>query len=197
QDILRSQPGGRPVSTHLLRQHARAIWDAAVAAVRPDLLVRQSIADNSAALAAALAAAGRIVVVGGGKAGAAMSAGLEEALADRLDRVSGVVNVPAEAVRPLRAIQLHAARPAGSNEPTAAGVEGTRQILELAATAGPEDVVICLLSGGGSALLPAPADSVTLDDKLAVTRLLHACGATIGETNAVRNHLPRRKGGGR
>jgi hydroxypyruvate reductase/glycerate 2-kinase len=179
-----------------LRDHARAMWDAAVAAVRPDALVRQALTAAGTPLSAALANAHRIVVVGGGKAGAAMSAGLEEALADRLDRVTGVVNVPAEAVRPLRAVRLHAARPAGRNEPTAAGVEGTRQMLELAASARPEDVVICLLSGGGSALLPAPTDDITLEDKQAVTRLLLASGATIGEMNAVRKHLSRLKGGG-
>jgi hydroxypyruvate reductase/glycerate 2-kinase len=184
------------MSADLLRRHARAIWDAAVAAVHPEALVREAVTAPDSPLARALATARRIIVVGGGKAGAAMCAGLEEALADRLDRITGVVNVPAEAVRPLRAIRLHAARPAGSNEPTAAGVEGVRQILELAESAGPEDVVICLLSGGGSALLPAPPDGITLDDKQAVTRLLHASGATINEMNAVRKHLSRFKGGG-
>jgi hydroxypyruvate reductase/glycerate 2-kinase len=124
-----------------------------------------------------------------------MSAAVEEALADRLDRVTGVVNVPAGAVRRLRAIRLHAGRPDGSNQPTAEGVEGTRQILELVAGAGPEDVVLCLLSGGGSALLPAPVDGVALADKQGVTLLLHACGATINEMNAVRKHLSKVKGG--
>jgi hydroxypyruvate reductase/glycerate 2-kinase len=180
------------MSAEQLRADARAIWDAAVAAVRPDVLVRDYLLDH----AALTADARRVIVVGGGKAGAAMSAGLEHALADRLDRVAGVVNVPAEAVRPLRAIRLHAARPAGSNEPTAAGVAGTEEMLDLVRRTGPEDVVVYLLSGGGSALLPAPAEGVTLDDKQAVTRLLHACGATIGEMNTVRKHLSRFKGGG-
>jgi hydroxypyruvate reductase/glycerate 2-kinase len=180
----------------MLRQHARAIWDAAVAAVRPDVLVREAVSSPHSPLAQALATARRVIVVGGGKAGAAMTAGLEVGLADRLDRVTGIVNVPAEAVQTLRSIRLHAARPAGSNEPTAAGVEGTRQIMELVSSAGPDDVVVCLISGGGSALLPAPTDDITLDDKQAVTRLLHACGATIGEMNTVRKHLSRFKGGG-
>jgi hydroxypyruvate reductase/glycerate 2-kinase len=69
-------------------------------------------------------------------------------------------------------------------------------MLKLVGSATADDVVICLLSGGGSALLSAPADGVSLDDKQAVTRLLHACGATIGEMNAVRKHLSRIKGGG-
>ncbi len=184
------------MSDSQLRTHARAIWDAAVAAVRPQELIRAAFESPESALARAVQAARLVIVVGGGKAGAAMSAGLEGALADRLDRVTGVVNVPAEAVQPLQAIRLHAARPAGSNEPTAAGVEGTRQILELAAAAGPDDVVICLLSGGGSAILPAPAEGISLEDKQAVTRLLSAAGATIVELNAVRKHLSRFKGGG-
>src|SRR5439155_739564 len=106
----------------------------------------------------------------------------------------GIVNVPADAVRPLQHIVLHAARPAASNHPTADGVRGAEQMLALLGSAGPEDVAICLLSGGGSALLPAP-DGVSLEDKQAVTRLLHACGATIHEMNAVRKHLSRVKGG--
>ena len=68
-------------------------------------------------------------------------------------------------------------------------------MLRLLGSAGPDDVAVCLLSGGGSALLPAPAEGVTLDDKQAVTKLLHACGATIDEMNAVRKHLSRVKGG--
>jgi hydroxypyruvate reductase/glycerate 2-kinase len=183
------------MTTDLLRAHARAIWDAAVAAVRPDDLVRRAVATDTR-LADALRGARRIIVVGGGKAGAAMAAGLEDGLGDRLDRVSGVVNVPAGMEKPLRAVRLHVARPAGTNEPTAAGVAGTEEMLRLAADARPEDVVVCLLSGGGSALLPAPADGVSLQDKQAVTRLLHACGATIGDLNAVRKHLSRFKGGG-
>jgi hydroxypyruvate reductase/glycerate 2-kinase len=178
-----------------LRAHARSIWQAAVDAARPEPLVREALRDAPPALRAALDAAPHIFVVGGGKAGAAMSAGLEEALADRLDRVSGLVNVPAECVRPLKRVRLHPARPAGSNHPTAHGVAGSVQMLEMLRSAGPEDVALCLLSGGGSALLPAPADDVPLADKQEVTRLLHGCGATIGEMNAVRKHLSRIKGG--
>ena len=179
----------------LLRGHARAIWEAAVAAARPENLIRAAFADQALDIAAAVSKARRIVVVGAGKAGAAMSAGLEECLAGALERMDGLVNVPAGSVRPLHAVHLHGARPDGSNEPTAEGVAGTRRILELVAGAGPEDVGICLLSGGGSALLPAPVEGVSLDDKQKVTRLLHACGATINEMNAVRKHLSAVKGG--
>lgn len=172
-----------------LRTHARIIWDAAVAAANPEVLVREAALNE-------FADAKRILVVGGGKAGAMMAAGLEAALAGRLDRIEGIVNVPAGSERPLRKILLHPGRPAGSNHPTAAGVGGTERMLQLLATAGPDDVAVCLLSGGGSALLPAPAPGVSLEDKQAVTKLLHACGATINEMNAVRKHLSRVKGGG-
>ncbi len=124
-----------------------------------------------------------------------MSAAFEDVLAGDLGRVEGLVNVPADAVRPLRAIRLHPARPAGTNQPTAEGVAGACQMLDLFAGAGPDDVAVCLFSGGGSALLPAPVHGVTLEDKQQITATLHACGATINEMNAVRKHLSRIKGG--
>ncbi len=119
-----------------LRTHARAIWHAAVAAVGPEPLVRHALAD----LADELRAAPRILVVGAGKAGAAMAAAVEEVLADRLNRVEGIVNVPMDAVRPLQKIRLHAARPAATNFPTAEGVAGADEMLRLAKSAGPNDV---------------------------------------------------------
>jgi glycerate 2-kinase len=178
-----------------LRANARAIWQAAVDAARPEDLIGAAFRDPALRLRATLEQAPRILVVGAGKAGAAMSAAVETALADVLGRVEGIINVPADSVQPLRRIRLHASRPAGVNAPTPEGVAGTRQILDLMAGAGAEDVALCLLSGGGSALLPAPVEGVTLDDKQQVTRLLHACGATIGEMNTVRKHLSRVKGG--
>ena len=113
----------------------------------------------------AIQRADRALVVGGGKAGAAMATAGEEALADRLGRVEAGVNVPAESGAPVQAIRLHAARPAGTNQPTAEGVAGARQMLDLRRSAGPDDVALCLLSGGGSALLPAPVEGVSLADK--------------------------------
>jgi glycerate 2-kinase len=177
--------------SEVLRNHARRIWHAAVESARPEPLVRRALTD----LAGALREAPRILVLGAGKAGAAMAEAVERALADRLDRIDGVVNVPAEAVKPLQKIRLHAARPAATNVPTAAGVAGAQEMLRLAKSAGSNDVALCLLSGGGSALLPAPAEGVSLADKLAVTKLLHQCGATINEMNAVRKHLSAIKGG--
>ena len=170
------------------REHARAIWNAAVDAVRPAPLVE-------AALRGAMSDAARVLVVGAGKAGPGMAVGLETALAHRLDSVEGLVNVPAGMSAPLESVRLHSARPQSVNEPRPEGVAGTEEMLRLIATAGPDDAVVCLLSGGGSALLPAPAEGLTLDDKLAVTKLLHMSGATIDEMNCVRKHLSRVKGG--
>ena len=186
------------------REHALAVWNAAVDAVRPEPLVRAALADERA-----VHDAPRVIVIGAGKAGPGMAAGLESALADRLDRIEGLVNVPARAhlagqsqgagrggmTANLKRVQLHAARPQGVNEPTAEGVSGAEEMLRLLQTAGPDDVAVCLLSGGGSALLPAPAEGVSLADKQAVTKLLHRCGATIDEMNCVRKHLSRVKGG--
>jgi hydroxypyruvate reductase/glycerate 2-kinase len=175
------------------RRHALAIWQAAVAAAAPERLIAAAL--NAPALQDPIRSARRLIVVGAGKAGAAMSAAVEETLADSLERIEGWVNVPAEVVRPLKRIRLHAARPIGTNQPTAEGVAGTREIIQLVRSAGPEDVLLCLLSGGGSALMPAPAKGVTLEDKQAITLLLHACGATINEMNCVRKHLSDVKGG--
>lgn len=175
------------------RADALAVWHRAVAAALPQPLVEREL--TAGPHAAAVRSAPRVVVVGAGKAGAGMAAGLEAALAEHLDRVDGLVNVPEGTDAPLKRVRLHPARPAGANEPTAAGVAGTEEMLRLLAGAGPDDVAVCLLSGGGSALLPAPTAGVTLADKLAVTRLLHRSGATIGEINAVRKHLSAVKGG--
>jgi glycerate 2-kinase len=176
----------------ILRAHARSIWDTAVAAVEPFTLVRQAL-EVGGALHTAAARAARVLVVGGGKAGAAMAAGVEAALPGA--RLEGIVNVPAGTQRPTRVIRLHQARPAGTNHPTMDGVVGSRQMLALLAGAGPDDLALCLLSGGGSALLPAPAPGLSLEDNLAMTRLLHASGATIDEMNCVRKHLSQLKGG--
>lgn len=97
--------------------------------------------------------------------------------------------------RGTKAIKLHPARPAGSNFPTEAGVAGAEEMLRLLSSAGPTDTAVCLISGGGSALLPAPVAGVTLAEKLLVTKLLTGCGAAIHEMNCVRKHLSRVKGG--
>lgn len=187
-----------------LRDDALKIWRTAVDAVDSRRLTAANVAVAGEELRVgdesfALGSVRRIVVVGGGKAGAGMAAGLEGALGSKLleeKQVSGLLNVPADCVTTLRRIEVHGARPAGKNEPTAEGVAGTRRILDLVAQAEPDDLVICLISGGGSALLPAPIEGVSLADKQAVTRFLSAAGADITELNTVRKALSRIKGGG-
>lgn len=140
----------------------------------------------------------RLLVVGAGKAGSAMTAALEETLVQLgvdLNRLDGWVNVPNETIVPVRKIHLHPSRPLGTNEPTDQALFGAERILELVSSAGPEDLLFCLISGGGSALLPLPAEGISLAEKQQVVRLLHRCGATIQEMNAVRKHISRIKGG--
>lgn len=187
----------------ILRQHAEAIWRAGVAAVDSAKLVRDVVQRDASSLQVCgeileLDQIDRIVVVGAGKAGAGMAAGLESALGPDLVRSKtiGWINVPADCVRPLTAIHLHSARPAGVNEPTAEGVQGSERILELVASLSENDLCLVLLSGGGSALLPAPSVGISLQDKLAVTQFLMRSGATIQELNTVRKRLSRIKGGG-
>src|SRR5262245_2053375 len=187
-----------------LRDDALAIWHAGLVAVRSDRLVRDNLRVQGDRLVIGpeelpLAKIRRIAVVGAGKAGAGMAAGVEQALGPRLleeKQVTGWVNVPADCVRPLAKIQLHAARPAGVNEPTAEGVFGAEKILEIVGSLGPDDLCLCLVSGGGSALLPAPVPGISLADKQALTRHLSAAGANITELNTVRKQLSRIKGGG-
>ncbi len=179
------------------------IWRAGVAAVDASRLVREVLRATPEGLSICgrvypWDSFGRLCVVGAGKAGAGMAAGVEEALGPRwvAERVCGWINVPADCVRRLQKIHLHAARPAGLNEPTAAGVEGSRQILDLVSRLAPNDLCLVLISGGGSALLPAPMAGVTLTEKQLVTRLLMQGGATIHELNTVRKQLSEIKGGG-
>src|SRR5262249_4765796 len=130
-----------------LAADALAIWHAAVDAVRPGDLLPTHVR-NDDRLREAVARAKPVLVVAAGKAGAAMAEALETALGEHLDKVSGLVNVPADAVRPLQRIVLHAARPPASNHPTGYGVSGAEQMLALLDSAGPDDVAVCLISGG-------------------------------------------------
>jgi glycerate 2-kinase len=186
-----------------LRDLTIRIWKAGLHAVDAERLVKNRIEADATSLTIAghtfpLSQTGRLCVVGAGKAGAGMAAGLELALLNTPwdDRLTGWINVPGDCVRSLAHIQLHAARPAGVNEPTLAGVEGAGEILRQVSSLKPEDLCVVLISGGGSALLPAPAKGITLEEKLTATRLLSQSGATIQELNALRKAISRIKGGG-
>lgn len=128
--------------------------------------------------------AGKVLVLGGGKGAAPMAAALESLLGDRID--DGLVVVKYDHDLPLRRIRLaQAAHPV----PDQAGVDASADMLRMAKSAGPDDLVICVFTGGASALTPAPAPGLCLADLQNVTRTLLECGATINQLNAVRKHL--------
>ena len=132
----------------------------------------------------------RIFVVGAGKATMGMAAVLDEILGGRI--AAGVVVVKRGQALPLEHIDvLEAAHPV----PDESSLAGGLRLLEIAAAAGPDDLLIAVVTGGSSALAVAPADGLTLADKIAVNRLLLACGADIVSVNQVRKHLSRLKGG--
>ena len=132
--------------------------------------------------------AGRLVVIGAGKASARMA----EAVEAHYGPCEGLVITRYGYARPCKGIEIvEAAHPV----PDGAGEAATRRMLELVSGLGPDDLVLALISGGGSALLCAPGEGLTLDDKMAVNTALLASGAPIGEMNIVRKHLSRIKGG--
>lgn len=186
------------------RKDALAIWKEGVRAVHAGNLVRGAIRVRGSTLhvgghAIPLGGAAAVRVVGAGKAGRAMARALEAALGPRLieeTALDGWVNVPDDQAGTLRRIVLHGARSSHDNMPTRAGLRGARRMLEMVGGLGPRDLVICLISGGGSALWPHPAGDVTVGDLVRITRRLAAAGATINEMNTVRKHLSRVKGGG-
>lgn len=132
----------------------------------------------------------RVFVVGGGKASAPMARALEDLLGSRIS--TGLVNVKEGFTEPLEKIELiEAEHPV----PGSKGVTGTRRIIEKLREAGERDLIVSVISGGGSALLPSPAGEITLEEKQTVTRKLLECGAVIDEINAVRKHISTSKGG--
>ena len=158
----------------------RAMLDAAIAAALPAEVVPRHLPAPPK---------GRTIVLGAGKASAAMAKAVEEHWPGPL---SGLVVTRYGHAVPCRDIEIvEAAHPV----PDARGREAAGRILELARGAGPDDLVLCLISGGGSALLTLPAEGLTLEDKQAVNRALLASGADIGQMNVVRKHLSAIKGG--
>jgi len=132
----------------------------------------------------------RIFVVGGGKATAPMARAIEDLMGKRID--CGVINVKYGFKEELSFTEIiEASHPL----PDKRGVEGTAQIMELLEKAGENDLVFSLISGGGSALMPYPANGISLEEKQAVTRELLECGASIDEINAIRKHISQSKGG--
>jgi hydroxypyruvate reductase len=178
-----------------LRQSARQIFDAAVRAVDPGEAIRRHVVREGTRLTIGrervdLASVRQIVAVGLGKAGAPMAAAVEEILGDRIAR--GVVVTKYGHVQPTKTIRIHEA---GHPVPDDAGIAGAQALLDHVTGLGPDDVVLVLISGGGSALTPAPVAGITLAEKQALTKALLACGADIREMNTLRKHISRIKGG--
>jgi glycerate 2-kinase len=164
------------------RDAVRAIWEAALAAGDVAPLVRAHLrVDRRYA---------RVFLLGAGKASGAMAAAAEDVLGDRV--AGGFVVVKDGYAARLQRVEI---AEAGHPVPDARGLAASARLLEVARGAGEDDLILFLVSGGGSALTPAPAPPITLAEKQELTRLLLASGATIGELNAVRKHLSLFKGG--
>ncbi len=133
----------------------------------------------------------RIYVVGAGKASAPMAQAVEEVLGNRI--TAGDVSVKYGYTAPTQRIQIHQA---GHPIPDERAIQATEKMIDLIEPAGPDDLVICLISGGGSALMVAPKQGISLADERRLTNALLRSGATINEINTVRKHLSRIKGGG-
>ena len=162
------------------REFLRRLYEVAVAAADPATCVPPALPARPR---------GRTVVVGAGKAAAAMAAAVERHWDGPLEGT--VVTVPGAEVD-CASIEV---RVAGHPLPVDTGVDAARRVLECVRGLGPDDLVIVLLSGGGSALMPLPADGLDLTQKQDITRALLRSGATIREINCVRRHLSRIKGG--
>jgi len=177
------------------RNDAREIFDAAVRAADPGKCISRavSLASNQINLldkAYSLDSFRTVLVIGAGKATPAMAVAVESVLGDRIS--AGMINTKYDHALPLRRIQT---TECGHPIPDESGVRGTEQMLSLLQEADAQTLVICLFSGGGSAIMPAPVAGVSLEEKQQTTQLLLECGATIDEINTIRKHLSRVKGG--
>src|SRR5262249_28821315 len=165
----------------------RAIYDAAVAAAHPDVVLDRHLRSVPS---------GKVICLAAGKGAAAMAAAAERHYLDTLKldpvRLSGIATTRHGHGVPTRRIQVVEA---GHPIPDEAGLKAAEETLQLAQTAHPGDLLLVLLSGGGSANWVAPASGITFTQKLKLTRALLRSGAPIGEVNTVRKHLSRIKGG--
>ncbi len=184
-------------SARSLRSDAARIWSAALRAADPEAAVRRFARREGSRLLAGgrefdLNSFEHVWVLGAGKAAASMGRATEKTLGKRL--TGGILVTKYGHGIPLKRLEVIEA---GHPLPDQQGLIAGERIAQLARTGiGPRDLVICLLSGGGSALLVSPADGISLEDKLACTDILLKAGASIRELNAVRKHLSNLKGGG-
>ncbi|MFQ6081489.1 MAG: glycerate kinase [Candidatus Bathyarchaeia archaeon] len=178
------------------REVALDVIECAIKAVDPYEAVRKLVCIESdrelivGDLSYDLLKAGNIFVVGAGKATFPIAQALDEILGERIKR--GAINVKRGEKRRLKHITV---REAGHPIPDKAGLEGGKEIMGIAKEAKEGDLVFCIITGGASALMPLPADGISLKDKKEITELFLKCGATIDEINAVRKHISAIKGG--
>jgi len=177
------------------RERALAILSAALTSVDPVVAVKRYLSLEGDSLyvsgrAYDLSRFRHIYVVGAGKASGAMAQALEEILGERL--TSGLVNVKYGYLAPTQRVRL---QEAGHPLPDEVGLSATGKIVDLLRETDEDDLVICLISGGGSALLTSPQEGISLEDVKRLTEALLRCGATINEINAVRKHISQVKGG--
>src|SRR5215475_3999980 len=176
-----------------LRHSARLIWEAALHAANPDTCIRNFVQIDGNVLSIGgkhIPIRSRLIVIGAGKPSAKMAQVIEEIIGRYIS--GGLVVTKYGHGQPLERIRLVEA---GHPIPDAAGVQAMQETRELLKGLTGDDIVLCLVSGGGSALWPAPAEGITLEEKQEVTSLLLRAGATIRELNAVRKHLSAVKGG--
>ena len=178
-----------------LRIDAAEIFHAGLKAVDPGIAVKRYCRLDGSHLFIGdksydLSRFNHLFVIGAGKASAPMANSMEDLLGERIAK--GIINVKYGHTAKLTRIKLVEA---GHPIPDKNGEEGSRAILNLAKEAQKDDLVLCLMSGGGSALLPLPAQGLTLKDKQETIKVLLACGATIHEINAIRKHTSAVKGG--
>ena len=181
-----------------LRARAVDLIEAGITRVLPTNLMQSAVSYNQRRKKLYIAghgydiSKGRIFVIGGGKASGLMAEEFERIVGP--DHItSGTVNCKSTGYQTNKIVLTQAGHPV----PDEAGVRGVRNMLAMKAryTIGKGDLVVCLISGGGSALMPCPVPDVTLEDKQKITQLLLKCGADINEINAVRKHLSLIKGG--
>jgi hydroxypyruvate reductase len=178
-----------------LRKDAVSIFEAGVRAVDPENAVKRHLMLKNGVLRVngsryALSGFENIYVIGMGKAAAPMARAVEDILGDRI--TAGIINVKHGHTAALKKVKINEA---SHPLPDEAGLEGAREIAALLGKTGERDLVVLLVSGGGSALLPLPAEGLTLEDKQNLTQSLLECGATIHEINVLRKHVSRVKGG--
>jgi hydroxypyruvate reductase len=183
-----------------MRGMARQIFSKAVSAVDPAQKLKDTVriegnqvlikTEEGSEKAFLLDGFKNIFLTGAGKASASMASAMEQIFGDRITQ--GIITAKYGHTLPLKKT---AVIEAGHPIPDQKGYEGAKKIQNLLKASGPGDLVIFLLSGGGSALLPLPVEGITLEEKQQVTQLLLDCGADIGEINTIRKHISRMKGG--